>query len=164
MTLLLMPIGIGNIMSNIKTGNYNAIANDIDPGYLDPREPHFQSVFENESVVLDYLQSKEKEKNLIIFGEYTYVFDWYGNYTTLQAWGGKSFLVRNQNINKEPFDFTKNSTYIYNNLKKMGVDYIYDSATWEQSLEEILFDKIDQDTEHFELVYNKNGYRLWKLK
>lgn len=164
MTLLLMPIGIGNIISNVKTGNYKVIANDINPDYLDPREPHFKSVFENESEVLNYLQNNEKEKNLIIFGEYTYVFDWYGNYTTLQAWGGKSFLVRNQNINKEPFDFAENSTYMHNKLKKLGVDYIYDSAAWEQSLEEILFDKINQDTKHFELVYNKNGYRLWKLK
>ena len=160
-TLLLMPIGIGNIMSNIKSGNYNAIANGIDPSYLDPREPHFQCVFENESSVLDYLQSKEKEKNLIIFGECTYVFNWYGNYTTLGPLE-RSFLVRNHNINKEPFDFTKNSTYIYNNLKKLGVDYV--SATGKQGLEEILFDKINQDPEHFELVYNKNGYRLWKLK
>ena len=53
---------------------------------------------------------------------------------------------------------------MYNNLKKLGVDYIHDSATREQNLEEILFDKINQDPEHFELVYNKNGYRLWKLK
>ena len=161
--LCIMTLLLTSIEPNIKTGNYKVIANDIDPSYLDPREPHFRSVFENESEVLDYLQKNEKEKNLVTFGEYNYVFDWYGNYTTLGPWA-RSFLVLNHNINKEPFDFTKNSTYMYNNLKKLGVDYIHDSATREQNLEEILFDKINQDREHFELVYDKNGYRLWKLK
>ena len=150
-------------LSDIKKGNYKSVMSDINLSDLDPREPHISSETVNKLSVLEYLQTKNKEeKDLIILGWGIDILTWYGNCTALTPWD-PLFIVLNNKANKEPFDFTKNSTYIYNNLKKMGVDYIYacDSSS---PLDEILFDKINQDPEHFELVYNKNGYRLWKIK
>lgn len=47
----------------------------------------------------------------------------------------------------------------------MGVNYIYDSASIKSDiLDKLLFEKIIKDPEHFELVYDQNGYRLWKVK
>lgn len=159
MPLLIIPSGI---TYNIKDGDFKSIVNKSYIACLhDPRESHIKSDFESNSKVLDYLQSNQKEKNLVIFGETSRVFGWYGNYTTLRP-DSISFLVLNYNINKGLFDFNTDSTYIYNNLKKMDVDYIYDDIHRTQ-LDQTLLNKIDEDKEHFERVYDKSGYRLWKI-
>ena len=161
----MMPIMIpapGIHLSDIKSGNYKSVMSDLNLSDLDPREPHISDDWRNKMRVVEYLQTK-KEKDLIIIGLYDVGrFTWYGNYTAINPRYDPAFRVHNK-VNKEPFNLTKNSTYIYNNLKKMGVDYIYacDSPYPE---DEMIFDKINQDPEHFELVYDKNGYRLWKIK
>jgi hypothetical protein len=149
MPLVIIPSGISH---EVIEGDYKSIVNEAYISCLhNPMEPHFQSKWN----VLNYLQSSEKEKNLIIFGESNWVLTvkWYENYTLLDL---------NYNINGEPFDFNQNSAYIYNNLKKIGVDYVY-AAHHGGALEQILFNKINEDTEHFELVYNQDGQRLWKI-
>jgi hypothetical protein len=159
MPLLIIPSGI---TYNIKDGDFKSIVNGSYISCLhDPREPHIKSDFESGLKVLDYLQSSQKEKKLIIFSERNKVFGWYGDYTVLDP-RLRLFLVLNCNINKEPFDFNKNSTYIHNKLKAIGVDYVY-AAHYGGALDEILFDKINEDTEHFELVYYEGGHRLWKI-
>jgi hypothetical protein len=149
-------------LSDIKSGNYKSVMSDLNLSDLDPREPHISSETVNKLRVLEYLQNNEKEKDLIIIGYDSDIFIWYGHYTALYPIDS-SFIVLNYKVNKEPFDFTKNSAYIYNNLKKMDVDYIYACGP-PCPVDEMLFDKINQDPEHFELVYDKNGYRLWKIK
>ena len=159
MPLLIIPT---TITPNVKGGDFKSIVNESYISCLhDPREPHIKSDFESSLKVLKYLQNSQKEKNLIIFGERNMVFDWYGTYTVLPP-NLRTFLVLNYNINKEPFDFNQNSTYMYNNLKAIGVDYVY-AAYYGDALDELLFDKINEDTEHFELVYDEGGHRLWKI-
>ena len=149
-------------LSDIKNGNYKSVMSDLNLSDLDFQEPHISSKTVNKLSVLEYLQNNEKEKDLIIIVYDMDILTWYGNYTALTPWDF-SFRVLNNEVNKEPFNFSKNSTYIYNNLKKMGVDYI--SACGSTCpVDEILFDKINQDPEHFELVHDKKGYRLWKIK
>jgi len=159
MSIMIPALGLH--LSDIKSGNYKSVMSDLNLSDLDPREPHISSETVNKLSVLEYLQTK-KEKNQIILGYDIDILTWYGNCTALNPWD-VTFIVLNNKVNKEPFNFTKNSTYIHNNLKKMGVDYIYacDSPC---PVDEMLFDKINQDPEHFELVYDKNGYRLWKIK
>jgi 4-amino-4-deoxy-L-arabinose transferase-like glycosyltransferase len=156
--LLLIPT---NFTANIKTGNYKSIVTNMTLTSFDPREAN--NVLEDEMGIVEYLQKNEKEKNLVIFTDYDHVNTWYGNYTSLSP-GSISFLLLNHKVNKEPFDVTKNSTYIYNSFKKIGINYVYDSPKWKRGKIEMLFETINQDPEHFELVYDKNGYRLWKIK
>jgi len=152
--LIIAPAPI-SFISDLKTSNYKSLI-----GRLDPTKLYLNSVYENESGVLEYLQN-EGEKDIIILGDFNYKCNWYGeNYTSLEPWS-RSFTILNS---EEPFNFTKNSTYIYINLKKLGIDYIYDSPVREYGLEKLLFGKVNQDPEHFEPVYNKNSYRLWKIK
>jgi hypothetical protein len=161
MPLLIIPSGI---TYNVKKGDFKSIVNESYISCMhDPREPHIQSDFKSTLKVLEYLQSSQKEKNLIIFSGTFTVFSWYGDYTVLNPSTkpcSLTFLVLNYNINKEPFDFNRNSTYIYNNLKAIGVDYVY-AAHHGSAL--AIFDKINEDTEHFTLVYDEGGHRLWKL-
>ena len=168
--LLLAPSIESNFRYNLKTGNYAAIAHDIDPSYLNPMEVHFQSENiltsdDNESGILEYLQKNDK-RNLIIVGECPYALNWYQKYGyTALSFNSTPFRALSYNVNKQPFDLTKNSTYIHNNLKRMGANYIYDSASIKSDiLDKLLFERIIKDPEHFDLVYNKNGYRLWKIK
>ena len=163
----IMPIiipSMGIHLSDIKSGNFKSVITDINISDLNPMEPHISNKYVNPLTVLEYLQTK-KEKDPIILGDGNdiNILVWYGNYTALKPWD-PSFRVLNNRVNKESFNFTENSTYIYINLKKMGVDYIYARPYPREGLDEILFDKINQDPEHFELVYNKTGYRLWKIK
>ena len=167
---LLIPSIEGNFRYNLKTGNYEAIVHDIDLGYLDPLEVHFQSKYilgsddENESGVLEHLQKNDKREKLIIVGECSW--KWYQEYGyTTPSFGSVPFRALCYNVIKQPFNLTQNSTSIYNNLKRMGVNYIHDSASVKSNiLDELLFEKIIRDPEHFELVYDQNGYRLWKIK
>ena len=159
MPLLIIPSGI---TYSIKDGDFKSIVNESYISCLhDPREPHIKSDFESSLKVLHYLQNRQKGKKLVIFGERSKVFDWYGDYTVLPP-NSRTFLVLNYNMNKEPFDFNRNSTYIYNNLKAIGVDYVY-AAYYGDALDELLFDKINEDTELFELMYEEGGHRLWKI-
>ena len=168
---LLIPSIQSNFRQNIETGNYAAIVHDIDPGYLNPLEVHFQSRWlnlsdDNESGVLEYLQKNDKRKKLIVVGECSYALNWYREYGyAALSFDSISFRALSYNVNKQPFDLTQNSTFIYNNLKRMNVNYIYDSASIKcDILDELLFEKIIRDPEHFELVYDQNGYRLWEIK
>ena len=167
MICCIMPIMIPSPsihLSDIKSGNFKSVISDINISDLNPMEPHISNEYVNPLSVLEYLQTK-KEKDPIILGDGNdiNILVWYGNYTALKP-GDPSFIVLNNEVNKESFNFSENSTYIYNNLKKMGVDYIYARPYPREGLDEVLFDKINQDPEHFELVYDKNGYRLWKIK
>jgi hypothetical protein len=163
----IMPIMVpvpGIHLSDIKSGNYKSVISDINISDFDPREPYISSETLNMLPVLEYLQTK-KEKDPIILGDGIDIdiLVCYGNYTALKPWD-PSFIVLNYKVNKEPFNFSEDSSYIYNNLKNMSVDYIYARPYPREGLDEVLFDKINQDPEHFELVYNKKGYRLWKIK
>lgn len=80
--LLLAPSIESNFRYNMKTGNDKAIVHDIDIGYLNPTEVHFQSKYilrsdDNESGVLKYLQKNDKRKKLIIVGECSYALNGY---------------------------------------------------------------------------------------
>jgi len=159
--MIIMIPSIPNFLSDIKNSNYRSAVDSINYNSFDPREPDIS--IKKELNVVENLQNNEKRKNLIILADYDLVNNWYGEYTSIRL-TDRLFLILNHNINKEPFDVTKNSTYLYNNLKKIGIDYIYDSPERKRGSIDILFDKINQDPAHFELVYNKDGHRLWKMK
>jgi hypothetical protein len=166
MIQIMVPIP-GIYLSDIKSGNYKLVMSDLNLSDFDPVQPYISREWINKIDVVEYMQNKE-DKGLIIAGLYDVdFFTWYGGYTAINPKNDRTFRKLNYDVNKKRFDFTKNSTHIYNNLKKMGVDYIYTPPCplqWEVRFNEILHDKINQDPEHFELVYNENGYRLWKIK
>jgi hypothetical protein len=142
-------------MSELNMSNYTEMINRLNPTTV-----YMKRVYNDESGILEYLQSK-KENNMIVLGDYNYKCNWYGDNCTSLTPDAVSFSVINK---EEPFNFTKNSDYIYARLKKIGISYIYDSPIIEIGWERLLFYKINNDHDHFELVYNRKGYRLWEVK
>jgi len=159
--ILIMIPSVPNFLSDTKNSNYRSAVNSINYNSFSIGEADIN--IKKELNVVEYLQNNEKRKNLIILSDYDLVNNWYGEYTSIGL-TDLQFLIRNYEINNEPFDVTKNNTYLYNNLKKIGINYIYDSPERNRGSIEILFNKINQDPAHFELVYNKDGHRLWKIK
>ena len=159
--MIIMIPSVPNFLSEIKNSNYTSAVNSINYNSFSIGEPDIS--IKKELNVLEYLQNNDKRKNLIILSDYDLVNNWYGEYTSIRLID-LQFSILNYEINNEPFDVTKNNTYLYNNLKKIDIDYIYDSPESKCGSIEILFDKINQDPAHFELVYNKDGHRLWKMK
>lgn len=110
--------------------------------------------------LLDYLQQHEGTKDVRIFGDSEVdELDWYGNYTMIGPCWCLSFIELN---NGEPFYLNRSSEYYYGVFKRTGIKYVYDNpklCAFDQ-----IFIEINNDKKHFEIVYDNNGTRLWKIK
>lgn len=121
--------------------------------------PSQNSRFDEGHNLLVYLQQHEGTKDVRIFGDSGVdELKWYGNYTMITP-ACLLYIVIN---NGEPFQLNKSSDCYFDVFKKLNIMYVYDTPN-RHAIEQI-FIEINNDKEHFELVYNNNGTRLWKVK
>lgn len=119
----------------------------------------YQNGFGEHSDVLRYLQQHEGTKDVRIFGDSMLdVVAWYGNYTALTP-HHIGFIALNEG---KPLYMNETSEYYYEVFKKTGIDYVYDDL--DRSWLNQMFTEINNDKEHFELVFNGSEIRLWKVK
>jgi len=107
--------------------------------------------------VINYLKEVEGTKRLNIFAEEKPFHFLWENYRVF-APEDYMFLILNNGILKE----NATSDYYYERFIDTNMDYIYCSA--QRTKCSGLFDKINNDKEHFELVLNKDQTKLWKIK
>jgi hypothetical protein len=114
--------------------------------------------------VIKFLDEHREDKQPIrIFGEFAPALNWYGDAVRVYP-ESPIFRVLSNNTK---FEYNKNdSEYYYQIFKKINVDYIYDGPTTCEEIKWYCFDpliKVIEEDKRFKLVYNKSGYRLWKL-
>lgn len=119
----------------------------------------YQNGFGEESDMLNYLQLHEGAKDVRIFGDsIPSAAVWYGNYTPMRPHDA-SFIVLN---NGKIIYLNQTSDYYYIVFKKTKIDYVYDKR--DRNWLNKMFTEINNDKEHFELVFNGSEIRLWKVK
>jgi len=144
----------GDFSHEMASGNVSYVASSFDPRkHVEPWVD-----FKNQTEVYSYLKSNENRTGLRIYGDGNYILYWYGNYTVIDPGSITWVTMVNGSL-----DYNRDSDYLYRELTKRKIDYIYDSPLQKQEWKDNLYIKINEDKEHFDLVYDKDGYRLWKV-
>ena len=63
---------------------------------------------------------------------------------------------------KEEIPLDENGEYYYKLFKSIGAQYVYDSPYTKEYKE--IFCAIENDEKRFELIFNSNGHRIWRIK
>jgi len=92
-----------------------------------------------------------------IVGDYSGVLSWYGR-NLVMPFNSQSFKVK---IGGE-IALDRNGEYYYKLFKSIGARYVCDSP-YTREYKEIFF-VIENDKKRFELIFDSNGYRVWRVK
>lgn len=144
----------GDFSDEIMSGNVSYVSGSFD--YRKHFEPWVD--YKNGTDVYSYLKINENRTNLRIYGDSNYILFWYGNHTLIDPGSITWVAMVNGSL-----DYNRDSNYLYHELVKRKIDYIYDSPLQKREWIDILYIKINDDASHFDLVYDKDGYRLWKV-
>ncbi len=145
----------GHFSKEIKSGNVSKILASFDPRIH--YEPWVD--FSEDFKVYDYLKNNDQRPYLRIYGDSSYILYWYGNYTVFYPGSITWVSMVNGSL-----DYEKDSNYFYSELTNQKIDYIYDSPLIKREFIDNLYVTINNDTDHFKLLYDENGYRLWRIK
>ena len=108
--------------------------------------------------LLQYLQSTNTgDVRIFTDGGISELLCWYGNYTTLTP-SSLSFIML---TNGKHLYFNESSGYYHAVFKDAGIDYVL--GTPRKSITDRVFEEISKDSTHFELVFDKNETKLWKV-
>jgi len=108
--------------------------------------------------VLRFLSETEGSRDIIIYGSSSPILTWYGNYTNLPI-GSNGILA----LNLERIDYLENSTLLHERFRRIGVDYVYVDHPFESGCINTLFRTINEDSQHFRLLYSDGDVRLWRV-
>lgn len=116
--------------------------------------------FNAQKGVLEYLsENRDVNERLRVFGEFSPVLMWYGDATLIHYPGSPLISILSEG---ESFEYDRDGAYYYKLFDKIGIDYVYDIPKYDYL--DPIFEKINDDKKHFELVYaDEKGYRLWKV-
>jgi len=92
-----------------------------------------------------------------VVGDYSGVLSWYGR-NLVMPFNSYSFKIKV----KEEINSDKDGEYYYRLFKSIGAQYVYDSPE-NKSYQEIFY-KLENDEKRFELIFDLNGYKVWRVK
>lgn len=116
-----------------------------------------------EWAILDYLKKHEESDEFIIFGTGSKVLWWYGGYTVLEP---RSYAFRI--LNNKRIELDQPSEYYYDLFCRLNITYVYDNP--HNFMNEVTYGELKEivslieKDEHFQLVCESDGIRLWKVK
>ncbi|MBN1993487.1 MAG: hypothetical protein JW953_12370 [Anaerolineae bacterium] len=116
-------------------------------------EPHHLAVQE-------YFQTHAPEGNtvnVLVYHSFVHWYDQKRAYRLTRFWDPDFIFLTNRE-----FDVSGDGEYLYQKLKQARVDYIYFAPVPNPYPQ--FWDTIARDDQHFELVLDKFGARIWKLK
>jgi hypothetical protein len=116
--------------------------------------------FNAQKGVLEYLsENRDVNERLRVFGELSSVLIWYGDATLIHYPESPLISILSGG---ERLEYGRDSIYYHRLFSKIGISYVYDIPGYDYL--DPIFEKINDDKEHFRLVYSdEKGYRLWKV-
>jgi hypothetical protein len=114
--------------------------------------------------ILEYLQEHEEPTDFYILGVASKTLIWYGGYSVFEPRDRSLRILIGDRI-----PFKENSEYYYELFSALNIKYVYDDPYGpinDKEYEEFnkIVKKIEKDEEHFQLVCESEGRRLWKVK